>query len=423
MHVDPLALDWRPHPRVTWDVLLGPRDLRRAMELDVRQGLTHRPRELPPKYFYDARGSRLFDAITRLPEYYPTRREREILTARAPEIAARTTADTLVELGSGTSDKTRLLLGALSAGGHAPTLRPVRRRRGDPAGLDVADRRRVPGARRARGGGRLRAPRAAAPQGRATADRLPRRNDRQPRAAATRSLPRRHRRAARAGRRVPARNGSGQGHPAARGGVQRQPGRDRRVQPQRALGSQRGAERRLRPRAVRARRPLRCPAGLDRDAAPLLGGADGRPWRTSTSACSSAQGELLRTEISAKFTPAQIERELGDAGMRTEARWTDRAGDFAVTLAVGAERPRRASAAAGLACPAADALDGIQRRDRGAPERGAEQRVRPERGGGEEHFLVRATVDGLGDHQPDSDEAGLVDGPGTVARASDGGPR
>ena len=94
MHVDPLALEWRPHPRVTWDVLLGPRDLRRAMELDVRQGLTHRPRELPPKYFYDAHGSRLFDAITRLPEYYPTRREREILTARAPEIAARTPART-----------------------------------------------------------------------------------------------------------------------------------------------------------------------------------------------------------------------------------------------------------------------------------------------------------------------------------------
>src|SRR5262245_64236796 len=84
---------------------------------DVVRGLGARPKTLPPKYFYDAHGSRLFDRITRLPEYYPTRREREILGARAAEIAARSAADTLVELGSGTSDKTRLLLGALSAAG------------------------------------------------------------------------------------------------------------------------------------------------------------------------------------------------------------------------------------------------------------------------------------------------------------------
>ena len=117
MDVDPQVLEWRPHPRVSWDVLLGPRDLRRALEQDVRHGLGRRPRELPPKYFYDAHGSRLFDRITRLPEYYPTRREREFLGARAVEIAARSAADTLVELGSGTSDKTRLLLRALEAGG------------------------------------------------------------------------------------------------------------------------------------------------------------------------------------------------------------------------------------------------------------------------------------------------------------------
>src|SRR5262249_60500292 len=124
MHVDPQALDWRPHPRVSWDMLLGPRDLRRALEQEVRHGLGRRPRELPPKYFYDARGSRLFDQITRLPEYYPTRREREILEARAAEIANRSGADTLVELGSGTSDKTRLLLSALSAGGTPRPLTP-----------------------------------------------------------------------------------------------------------------------------------------------------------------------------------------------------------------------------------------------------------------------------------------------------------
>ena len=65
MHLDPSSLEWRPHPRVTWDVLLGPRELRRELEQDVRRGLGYRPRELPPKYFYDARGSQLFDAIFR----------------------------------------------------------------------------------------------------------------------------------------------------------------------------------------------------------------------------------------------------------------------------------------------------------------------------------------------------------------------
>jgi L-histidine Nalpha-methyltransferase len=70
---------------------------------------------LPPKWFYDEEGCRLFDEITRLPEYYPTRTERAILAACAGEVAARTSADTLVELGSGTSEKTRLLLDALAA--------------------------------------------------------------------------------------------------------------------------------------------------------------------------------------------------------------------------------------------------------------------------------------------------------------------
>jgi L-histidine Nalpha-methyltransferase len=69
---------------------------------------------LPPKWFYDEEGCRLFDEITRLPEYYPTRTERALLTEHAGDIAARTSADTLVELGSGTSEKTRLLLDALA---------------------------------------------------------------------------------------------------------------------------------------------------------------------------------------------------------------------------------------------------------------------------------------------------------------------
>ena len=84
-----------------------------ALRRDVRDGLTRQPKTLPPKWFYDAVGSDLFDQITRLPEYYPTRAEAQILAARAGEIATASGADTLVELGSGTSEKTRALLDAL----------------------------------------------------------------------------------------------------------------------------------------------------------------------------------------------------------------------------------------------------------------------------------------------------------------------
>jgi L-histidine Nalpha-methyltransferase len=88
-----------------------------ALRRDVRDGLTHTPKSLPPKWFYDSVGSDLFDQITRLPEYYPTRAEAQILRARAVEIAAASGADTLVELGSGTSEKTRMLLDAMRDSG------------------------------------------------------------------------------------------------------------------------------------------------------------------------------------------------------------------------------------------------------------------------------------------------------------------
>lgn len=85
----------------------------RALSRDVRDGLTQSPKSLPPKWFYDSTGSDLFDQITRLPEYYPTRAEAQILRTHAGAIAAASGADTLVELGSGTSEKTRMLLDAL----------------------------------------------------------------------------------------------------------------------------------------------------------------------------------------------------------------------------------------------------------------------------------------------------------------------
>ncbi|MDI3313484.1 MAG: L-histidine N(alpha)-methyltransferase [Mycobacterium sp.] len=92
---------------------LGADSAYRALCRDVFEGLRKTPKSLPPKWFYDAVGSELFDQITRLPEYYPTRTEAEILRARSAEVAVASGADTLVELGSGTSEKTRILLNAL----------------------------------------------------------------------------------------------------------------------------------------------------------------------------------------------------------------------------------------------------------------------------------------------------------------------
>ncbi|MDP9793894.1 L-histidine N-alpha-methyltransferase [Catenuloplanes nepalensis] len=104
---------------------LDERDLAAALRADVRTGLTAARKWLPPKWFYDARGSELFEEITELPEYYPTRAERAILLARAGEIARITEAKTLVELGSGSSEKTRLLLDALLAHGTLGAFVPL----------------------------------------------------------------------------------------------------------------------------------------------------------------------------------------------------------------------------------------------------------------------------------------------------------
>jgi L-histidine N-alpha-methyltransferase len=103
---------------------LRPDDAAAALRADALAGLTATPKTLPPRWFYDERGSELFDRITRLPEYYPTRAERAILDAGAAEIAEAAGADVLVELGSGTSDKTRLLLTALRATGTLRTFVP-----------------------------------------------------------------------------------------------------------------------------------------------------------------------------------------------------------------------------------------------------------------------------------------------------------
>ncbi len=109
----------------TIEVHLAPGDLRAAMEADVRSGLTSSPKQLPPVYFYDDRGSRLFDDITRLPEYYPTRAERSILEAHAKDMIESAGADVLVELGAGTCDKSRVLLDAMQSCGRLGTYVPL----------------------------------------------------------------------------------------------------------------------------------------------------------------------------------------------------------------------------------------------------------------------------------------------------------
>ena len=99
---------------VTVEVLATSEHRDALMRADVLDRLTRRPRSIPPVWFYDETGSKLFDEITRLPEYYLTRAERAILAEHAGEIAAVASADTLVEIGSGTSEKTRLLLDAMA---------------------------------------------------------------------------------------------------------------------------------------------------------------------------------------------------------------------------------------------------------------------------------------------------------------------
>ncbi|MCW3004406.1 MAG: egtD [Conexibacter sp.] len=97
----------------------------RTLADDVLDGLTRPFKELPPKHFYDARGAELFDRICEQPEYYPTRCERAILQARSAEILAATGAAELVELGSGTAAKTRLLLAAMHEAGTLDRYVPV----------------------------------------------------------------------------------------------------------------------------------------------------------------------------------------------------------------------------------------------------------------------------------------------------------
>lgn len=108
----------------TLEVHLTPAESVDALRAEAREGLTATPKWLSPKWFYDARGSELFEEITALPEYYPTRTERGLLAQYADEIAALTEPEILIELGSGSSEKTRILLDAMTARGTLRTYVP-----------------------------------------------------------------------------------------------------------------------------------------------------------------------------------------------------------------------------------------------------------------------------------------------------------
>ena len=102
---------------VTVTAAFDPQAQRRTLLDDLRRGLASNPKEISPRWLYDERGSRLFEEITRLPEYYPTRQERSILVRHSADVARLSRAEVLVELGAGSSEKTRLLLEALRAQG------------------------------------------------------------------------------------------------------------------------------------------------------------------------------------------------------------------------------------------------------------------------------------------------------------------
>lgn len=110
---------------MTTRVLTAATELTGTLIEDAQLGLSAAPRWLPPKYFYDDRGSELFDQITQLPEYYPTRAERSLLARHADDIVHAADARVLLELGSGSSEKTTILLDALEQAGQLESYVPV----------------------------------------------------------------------------------------------------------------------------------------------------------------------------------------------------------------------------------------------------------------------------------------------------------
>ena len=308
-----------------------------ALRADVRAGLTAVPKALPPKYFYDARGSELFDEITRLPEYYLTRAETSILLRHSADIAALSRCESLVELGSGTSAKTRLLLRALLDGGSLREFVPFDV---DPAVLTEASdalAAEFPGLAIAPFVGDFERDIGAIPA---------------------------------QGRRTIAFIGSTIGNlePPVRAGFLAQVGAALRPGDSFLLGTDlvKDAGRLLRAyddaagvtaafnRNILAvvNRELDADFDVDEFRHVALWDAENewiemrlrseRAQQVTVAdldlVVSFAAGEELRTEISAKFRRERIEAELAAAGMRMVRFWTDQDGDFGLTLAEPARR-------------------------------------------------------------------------------------
>jgi L-histidine N-alpha-methyltransferase len=310
-------------------------DVAAALAADVLRGLTATPKWLPPKWFYDDAGSELFEAITRLPEYYPTRREREVLSAHAADVAAQTRARILVELGAGSAEKTRLLLNALRREGSLERYVPV----------DVSDTALVDAATAVSEEYPDLMVHGIVADFEAHLELLPTGD-----------------------RRLVAFLGGtiGNFEPAARAAFLARVAGSLRPDDAFLLGTDLVKDPDLLIRAyddaagVTAQFNLNVLAVLNREL-----GADFDLGAFSHVAVWDAEqewiemrlrstrdqtvhvkaldiditfgaGEMMRTEVSAKFTRARVEREFAAAGLRLASWWTDQAGDYAVSLGVPA---------------------------------------------------------------------------------------
>ena len=305
----------------------------RALRRDVYDGLTQTPKSLPPKWFYDSVGSDLFDQITRLPEYYPTRAEAEILRGRVGGDRRRVRRRHPGRAGQRHLGEDPAAAGRAARRRLAAPVRPVRRRR-------RACCRRP--ARRSSASTRASRSTPSAATSRSTSTRFPAVGRRLvvflgstignltpgPRAEFLSTLSD----DAATGRHPAAGHRPGQGHRPAGARLRRQRGCDGAVQPQRARGGEPRTRRRLRPRRVRACRPLEHRRGAHRDVAAGEHGAtrDGRR-AGSDRRLRRGRGDAHRGVVQ---VPARrrCSAELADAGLRRTHWWTDKAGDFGLSL-------------------------------------------------------------------------------------------
>ena len=284
------------------------------LEEDVRRGLTARRKSLPPKYFYDPAGSALFERITDLPEYYLTRTENALLEEIAPRLIGNFLPDDIVEIGSGSSEKTRRILDVLDAQGATGALRAVRRRsrhpRVDGGGADAG----VSGPERARRGRRLRArPRVRATVSGPAPRPVPRQHSRQPGPGGAAGAARRRAPAARRARRPPAAGcRSREGRQGARGGVRRRRRRHRAVQPQHPARGEPRHRRRLRPGRLSPPRLLQHRRRADRDAPRGGVAAEGPPHAPRHRARAPRRRQHLDGELVQVHTPRRRDDALRD---------------------------------------------------------------------------------------------------------------